>query len=46
MNAVSKHKPYRGMAMEGFIANWYTANTGRDLRRFEAAARSVAETIR
>src|SRR5262249_4112601 len=45
MNAASNHKPYRGMAMEGFIANWYATNTRRDLRRFEAAARAVAETI-
>jgi ubiquinone/menaquinone biosynthesis C-methylase UbiE len=38
-------KPYKGMAMEGVIATWYTKNTGRDLRRFKAAARAVAERV-
>lgn len=45
MNAILKQKAYRGMAMEGFIADWYNRNTGRDLRRFEAVARAVAERI-
>lgn len=45
MNAMLKQKPYRGIAMEGFIAAWYDRNTGRNLRRFEAVARAVAETV-
>jgi ubiquinone/menaquinone biosynthesis C-methylase UbiE len=43
MNA--QEKPYKGMAMEGFIATWYARNTGRDRRRFEAGARAVATRI-
>src|SRR5260370_41186421 len=40
-----KQKPYRGMAMEGLIANWYNRNTGRTLRRFEAIARVIADAV-
>ena len=35
-------KAYRGVAMEGVIATWYTKNTGRDLRRFSEMAQTVA----
>jgi ubiquinone/menaquinone biosynthesis C-methylase UbiE len=35
-------KAYRGVAMEGFIATWYTKNTGRDMRRITDMARTVA----
>jgi len=45
MKALSRQKAYRGLAMEGFIADWYSKNTGRDLRRFEAVARDVAERV-
>jgi ubiquinone/menaquinone biosynthesis C-methylase UbiE len=38
-------KAYKGMAMEGVVATWYTKNTGRDLRRFREAARAVAERV-
>jgi ubiquinone/menaquinone biosynthesis C-methylase UbiE len=38
-------KPYKGMAMEGVIASWYARNTGGDRRRFETAARAVAERV-
>lgn len=33
------------MAMEGFIANWYNRNTGRNLHRFEAVAQAVVEAV-
>lgn len=36
-------KAYKGLPMEGAIATWYTANTGRDLSRFRQTARAVAE---
>src|SRR5262245_35617401 len=36
---------YRGIAMEGVIASWYARNTGRDQRRFKAAACTVAERV-
>ncbi len=35
-------KAYKGLAMEGIIASWYTRNTGRDRRRFVSAAEAVA----
>jgi ubiquinone/menaquinone biosynthesis C-methylase UbiE len=35
-------KGYKGVAMEGPIATWYTKNTGRDLRRFNKVAQAVA----
>src|ERR1700752_4687449 len=39
-------KAYKGLAMEGVIATWYTRNTGRDRTRFEDTARVVAGRIR
>jgi ubiquinone/menaquinone biosynthesis C-methylase UbiE len=36
-----QRKAWKGMAMEGFVADWYARNTGKDLSRFEAAARAV-----
>jgi ubiquinone/menaquinone biosynthesis C-methylase UbiE len=38
-------KAYKGMAMEGVIAAWYTKNTGRNLRRFKETARAVVEWV-
>jgi len=35
-------KAYKGLAMEGPIATWYTRNTGRDLRRFTRMANRIA----
>ncbi len=42
---MTQQKPYKGMAMEGMIATWYTKNTGRDMRRFQVAARAVADRV-
>ena len=39
-------KAYKGLAMEGLIATWYTRNTGRDRKRFDDAARRLAGRIR
>jgi ubiquinone/menaquinone biosynthesis C-methylase UbiE len=39
-------KAYRGVAMEGPIATWYTKNTGRDQTRFQETARLVAGHVR
>jgi ubiquinone/menaquinone biosynthesis C-methylase UbiE len=41
----TEQKAYKGMAMEGVIATWYAKNTGRDLRRFHAAARSLLDRV-
>jgi ubiquinone/menaquinone biosynthesis C-methylase UbiE len=38
-------KPYKGLAMEGPIAAWYTKNTGRDRRRFVKVAEAVATRV-
>ena len=38
-------KGYKGMAMEGFIANWYTKITQKDIEEFKLLARRIAETI-
>lgn len=35
-------KAYKGLGMEGPIARWYAANTGKDMRRHEQAAEEVA----
>src|SRR5262245_43673930 len=40
---LAREKPYKGLPMEGAIATWYAKNTARDMRRFQAAARAVAE---
>jgi len=42
---VTTQKPYRGLAMEGPIATWYTKNTGRDLHRFTKVARAVTNRV-
>ena len=34
-------KGYKGIGMEGPIANWYAKNTAKDAQRFEKAARAV-----
>jgi ubiquinone/menaquinone biosynthesis C-methylase UbiE len=39
-------KPYKGMAMEGFVARWYARNTGRSLAEFEALAKRIAAELR
>jgi ubiquinone/menaquinone biosynthesis C-methylase UbiE len=41
----TEQKAYKGMAMEGTIATWYTKNTGRNLSRFLAVARIVTERV-
>ncbi len=38
-------KAYKGIAMEGAIARWYTSNTARDARRFHGVAEAVAARV-
>jgi ubiquinone/menaquinone biosynthesis C-methylase UbiE len=38
-------KGYKGMGMEGWLAKWYAANTGRDMTQFRTLARSLAEDL-
>ena len=42
---VSTVKPYKGLGMEGAIARWYAALTGKSLEDFRALARRVAEQV-
>jgi ubiquinone/menaquinone biosynthesis C-methylase UbiE len=43
MTATSKG--YKGVGMEGPIARWYAASTGKDTRRHETLARELAERV-
>jgi ubiquinone/menaquinone biosynthesis C-methylase UbiE len=43
--AEPQKKPYRGIGMEGLIANWYAKNTRRDLADFERHAQMIAERV-
>ncbi len=38
-------KPYKGPAMEGFIATWYAKNTKGDVRGYRDCAKSVAARV-
>jgi len=38
-------KPYRGIGMEGFIANWYAKNTAVDVEDFRRTARMIADRL-
>ena len=38
-------KAYKGMGMEGRIARWYAANTGKSMEDFRALARRVAAEL-
>ena len=37
------HKGYKGLGMEGWVAHWYTRNTGRDLTDYRREAQRIAE---
>ena len=41
----SAAKAYKGIGMEGWIARWYAANTGKDLSDFTAQARKLAASL-
>ncbi len=38
-------KGYKGMAMEGFIANWYTKITQKDIEEFKLLAGRIAKIV-
>jgi ubiquinone/menaquinone biosynthesis C-methylase UbiE len=44
-DTMSAHKPYKGMAMEGFIARWYAKNTRTEMPGFRAYAETVAARL-
>ena len=41
----SAAKAYKGIGMEGWVARWYAANTGKDLSDFTAQARKLAASL-
>jgi ubiquinone/menaquinone biosynthesis C-methylase UbiE len=50
MTAETKHtaappKGYKGLGMEGFIANWYARQTAKDMDRFKDLARRLTPQI-
>jgi ubiquinone/menaquinone biosynthesis C-methylase UbiE len=40
-----KLKPFRGIGMEGFIANWYAKNTAADIDDFRRTAQMIARRL-
>jgi ubiquinone/menaquinone biosynthesis C-methylase UbiE len=40
-----KPKPFRGIGMEGFIANWYAKNTAADIEDFRQTARMITPRL-
>jgi ubiquinone/menaquinone biosynthesis C-methylase UbiE len=38
-------KAYKGVAMEGIIASWYTKNTAKDLKRHKYMAERIAKNL-
>ncbi|MGO8789579.1 MAG: class I SAM-dependent methyltransferase [Terriglobia bacterium] len=38
-------KAYKGIGMEGWIARWYAANTGKSMEDFRALARRVSSDL-
>jgi ubiquinone/menaquinone biosynthesis C-methylase UbiE len=38
-------KGYKGMGMEGWLAKWYAANTGKDMTQYRTLARSLADDL-
>lgn len=38
-------KGYKGLGMEGWIARWYTTNTGKDMQQYKVLAEKLAERL-
>jgi ubiquinone/menaquinone biosynthesis C-methylase UbiE len=45
-NRAVPSKAFKGMGMEGFIANWYARQTGRNLDEFKKLARQLSSQIK
>ncbi len=45
MDTVTTKKAYKGLAMEGIIATWYTKTTSKDLKRHKQIAAELAPKI-
>jgi ubiquinone/menaquinone biosynthesis C-methylase UbiE len=45
-NSAVPSKAFKGMGMEGFIANWYARQTGKNLDEFKKLARQLSSQIK
>jgi ubiquinone/menaquinone biosynthesis C-methylase UbiE len=45
VSAAQAKKAYKGLAMEGLIARWYTRNTGRSIDQFKKEAQDIARRL-
>jgi ubiquinone/menaquinone biosynthesis C-methylase UbiE len=45
-NSAAAPKAFKGMGMEGFIANWYARQTAKDLDEFKKLARQLSPQIK
>lgn len=45
-NSAAPPKAFKGMGMEGFIANWYARQTGKNLDEFKELARQLSSQIK
>ena len=45
MPTAQRQKPYRGLAMEGWVARWYARNTGRSVGPFQKEAQEIARRL-
>jgi ubiquinone/menaquinone biosynthesis C-methylase UbiE len=45
-NSAAAPKAFKGMGMEGFIANWYARQTAKDLDEFKKLARQLSSQIK
>jgi ubiquinone/menaquinone biosynthesis C-methylase UbiE len=45
MSTAQQQKPYKGLAMEGWVARWYARNTGRSMEPFKKEAQEIARQL-
>ena len=45
MSTAQQQKPYKGLAMEGWVARWYARNTGRSMEPFKKEAQDIAHQL-
>jgi ubiquinone/menaquinone biosynthesis C-methylase UbiE len=45
VSTIQQKKAYKGLAMEGLIARWYSSNTGKNIVEFKKAAQAIAHRV-
>jgi hypothetical protein len=45
-NGAAPAKAFKGVGMEGFIANWYARQTGKNLDEFKKLARQLSSRVK